>query len=112
MNKDSDHSPKAKHEPVLSSAQRTLQSGPLNIDILAKEYSSEKRAGDKSPQIMSKEPKIDFMNRSISPINKFEKHEKKTPQGIVKKIMPEKLKKDPFEGMNVAAVSLDPRRPD
>ena len=26
--------------------------------------------------------------------------------------MPDKLKKDPFEGMNVAAVSLDPRRPD
>lgn len=50
--------------------------------------------------------------RSISPINKFQKHEKKTPQGIVKKIMPEKLKNDPFEGMNVAAVSLDPRRPD
>ena len=52
------------------------------------------------------------MDRSISPVNKFEKHEKTTPQGIVRKIMPDKLKKDPFEGMNVAAVSLDPRRPD
>ena len=72
MNKDSEQSPKAKNnEPVLSSARRTLQSGPLNIDILAKEYSSEKRDGDKSPRIYSKEPKIDFMVRSLSPINKF-----------------------------------------
>ena len=61
-----------KIEPVLSSAHRTLQSGPLNIDILAKDLESYNKEGDKTPPLPdnSRQPKLDFENRSSSPITK------------------------------------------